>query len=128
LGKIGRHRPPGFAVFIARITTHHPGQAPGAVLRCFAAAISGGKQIGILGKPAEQAIDVGHGGEKFSHQGYALVADQGIIGRCHDRGADNPRIDKFTGVEALEIVSAPGDDLVAEEGDDIGGGAADIED
>ena len=80
-----------------------------------------------LPEPTEEAVDVGHGREVLGGQALPFPGERDPLRHRHDRGADGAGIDQLLAPQSLPVGIALVLYPSVAEADEIGGGAADVD-
>ena len=78
-------------------------------------------------EPTEEAVDVGHGREVLGGQALPFPGERDPVRHRHDRGADDAGIDQLLAPQSLPVGIALVLYPSPAEADEIGGGAADVD-
>ena len=116
------------SVGVARVQPDHarePGAAAGLVFR----PVVGARVLVVRGSEfAGEAIHIGGGREKFIHHVRFGAAPGDAPRQRAQRGAHDALVDEFAARQAQRVAAAGREDAAVPEGDEVGGGAADVDD
>ncbi len=122
-----RERQPLVRRAVARVQADHAGQPLLAGRQRLGRAVGGGMLVVLRHQFAGQTVDVGGGGEELVHHVELRAAPGHAPGQRAQRRAHHAVVDQLAGGEALGVTARAGQHPAAAEGDQVGGGAADVD-
>ncbi len=112
---------------VGGIAPEHARETRDAFLDGLAASVRGGVLVDVIGKRAEDAADVGHGGEILARERLRAALEGGARRDAHDGGAREPRVDELAGREPVGVGQPARNRLAAADGDDVRGRRAEVD-
>lgn len=118
---------PFFSGCIALVQPHHARKALARGRQALGCVVGAGVQVVRRVELAAQAIDVGRGGEELVHHVPCLAAPFDALGQRAHRRAHHAVVGELATHQALGVGAAGGQHALVAEGDQVGGGAADVD-
>jgi hypothetical protein len=112
---------------VARIEADHAGQALPRRLRVLGRVVGAGRLVVRGVEFAGGAIDIGRGGEEFVHDVVLAATPGDALRQCAQRRAHDAVIDQLAAGQALGVSARRGEHMAAAQRDEVGGGAADVD-
>ena len=112
---------------VARVEADHPREAPVARRCVFGGVVGGGVEVVRRVQLTGEAVHIGHGREVLVHHVEPLAAPFNAWRERTQGRAHHALVDQFAAGQALRIRARGGQHAAALERDQVGGGAADVD-